>query len=284
MRTHYLPKYYLKGFSTQENEEMIFVYSKNIEKVYKTNIINKGVINDLYPLKIENYLANEIEWPTNRIIEKIKKREALSKDEKDIFSDYIIVLLKRNPSFRELIFSFYPQTIENVIEKVMKDIEELRNKNLIDEIKYFALKSKIEEQGISFITDDKKVDEIWLEFIEPASTPLIRQEILNMTWIFYYIEKSDFFISCDNPFFYFKGLGFRKEGFSLPLTKNVALLGKYLDKDSVTYINPRPFIIHEINRRSIFNAKTDIFSPIKATWIKKNFKNQEKIKLHRIKM
>lgn len=99
-RHHYIPQYYLKGFSIPETEK-VWVYHKNDKQKdsHDTNVMNLGVEKYFYKLNLyegdddtkvlEEYFANEIEGPANPILSKIAERKRINSLEKDVLSFYI---------------------------------------------------------------------------------------------------------------------------------------------------------------------------------------------------
>ncbi len=50
------------------------------------------------PAVTQQYLADEIEGPANKVLDKIRNREVISDDEKDQIAKYITIMLIRTPS------------------------------------------------------------------------------------------------------------------------------------------------------------------------------------------
>jgi hypothetical protein len=73
MGDHYIPRYYQKGFSVEDNEKQVYLYRKGANEGVKTNIIKTGQENDFYSDEIETRITQEIEQVSNPILDKIKK-------------------------------------------------------------------------------------------------------------------------------------------------------------------------------------------------------------------
>jgi hypothetical protein len=122
MGKHYIPRYYLKGFSTSDDRNKIVAYDCSLSKNYLTNIINIAQEKYFYPKNTEKYLSDEIEEPANKILDKIKKRENLSYQDRKIFADYLVVIIKRVPSFINLIRSKFPESVDKIINRTKKKV------------------------------------------------------------------------------------------------------------------------------------------------------------------
>jgi hypothetical protein len=116
---HVLPKLYLKGFVTAPGSPFVWVYKlgeeyspgtgKITNNPYKDSIA-KITIRDFYAYPIgdgtqefedyENFLE-KLEKPANRIFKKLRSREAITPDEKQIFCVYLAQILKRVPAYRD---------------------------------------------------------------------------------------------------------------------------------------------------------------------------------------
>jgi len=71
MGHHYIPQYYLKGF-TSSDDDMIWVYEKGGSLKYRANVKIIAQKPNYYSPEVERYLANNIEDPANSVIKKIR--------------------------------------------------------------------------------------------------------------------------------------------------------------------------------------------------------------------
>ena len=86
MHNHYVPQYYLKGFCSNANGD-IWTYDKKEARVFSVNIIRIANICGFYSEGIEKYLADDIESPANRVLDKIRNRERLEENDKVALSE-----------------------------------------------------------------------------------------------------------------------------------------------------------------------------------------------------
>ncbi|MHA1775872.1 MAG: DUF4238 domain-containing protein [Promethearchaeota archaeon] len=284
MGKHYIPKFYLKGFATSDNENKIITYQCKPEKQYKTNIINIAQENNFYSDKKEKYLSEDIEGPANDILRKIRNKEKLSADEKYTFTNYLVVFLKRVPSFVDQVKSKFPDVAKSTIEKVKSHYKDLIIQGEIDETSWEKFNYEIEKIGKLYFNDGDKVREIWLDYLSPETSPRIQYEIFKKKWVFLTTKNNYYYLTCDNPFFFFTGSGLRNSQISFPISKETALLALNSNIKYPNYAIPRTQIVKEINRRSISNAKNYVYSPKDEDWILKIIRKKGNIFLRQINL
>lgn len=282
MGYHYIPRYYLKGFSTEENREQIFRYQIDPPQCIKTNIKNVAQETNFYSDDTEKFLAEDIEDPAKIVFEKIDKRHNLSDEDKNIFTDYLLAILKRVPSFYDFVFSKYPNALEIVKSKAKQRFLDLLYQNEITQIQFDQINEAIENSNSSVVLRNLDFQQIWEENIPPEMTPLIREEIFKKRWLFLTCKQDMFYITCDNPFFFDKSSGLKNSEITIPISKHTSLIITQTNFDNPNYAIPRTQLIKEINRRSISNAKDYIFSPQEADWIPTIINKRGNIFLNRI--
>ncbi|MFC1614100.1 DUF4238 domain-containing protein, partial [Gemmatimonadota bacterium] len=67
MGHHYIPQYYLKGFS-ESDSNLLWAYEKGVGNKFRTQIKKIANITKFYPTETEKYLAEKIEGPANSVI------------------------------------------------------------------------------------------------------------------------------------------------------------------------------------------------------------------------
>jgi hypothetical protein len=125
MGNHYIPRYYLKGFATVEDSGQIYLYRKGQVVGIKTNIVNVGQENDLYPDAIESKIAQEVEQIANPILDKIRNFQLPTQDEKINFARYIMVMRIRVPKQKAWFQRGGPEILKETINEIDKELLEL---------------------------------------------------------------------------------------------------------------------------------------------------------------
>ncbi|MEK6476008.1 DUF4238 domain-containing protein [Catalinimonas sp. 4WD22] len=132
-RHHYVPRYYLKGFSNP-NSNLVWTYSKRSKKApFSTNPINVAVERDFYKLNLyegendvsalEKYFAEEVETPVNITLDKISEKKKINTEEKKDLSFYIYALYRRVPAAKERAKDFIPKVANSMLSETSQMID-----------------------------------------------------------------------------------------------------------------------------------------------------------------
>lgn len=274
MGHHYIPQYYLKGFTPPDND-MIWVYEKGGSLKYSANIKKIAQKTNYYSPELERYLANEIENPANSVIKKIRDRKQLTQSEKEKLAIYMVVMLKRVPQSKIRMKKTAPVVAQSLQQKWDKEISKLilENPSQTDlfEKRRTEIKANLEKYSKNLPKD------FWLELIPPERTPNIVKVIPKMTWLFLTCEKFPAFLTCDNPVFYFQGIGVGKpeSEITFPISSNIVLWGTWRNDIQEGYSPIKNQAIREINRRTATNATRFIYHARDEEWIPRFINKQE---------
>ena len=223
MGQHYIPKYYLNGFSDPFKPASIWVYERGSRRVFCTATENVANENRRWPESVEQYLANRIEEPAKPVLDKMRNHQLITVNDKQTFSDYMVIMLKRVPKDLERIKAELPAVREKIFAKLNKEIlraaeEHPSKKNVAQELlkELPRLRAKYENEFPM---------ELWYDTLSLDSLPRVRAILPAMTWVFLISEKKQPFLASDNPLFFFEGLGIgRPESeITFPISSRVAL-------------------------------------------------------------
>lgn len=280
MGKHYVPQFYLKGFSETENSPYIWTYDKNSRRSFRTNIRNIAQETNFYSDDTEAFLANKIETPTKEVIEKIKNHLPISIDDKEILAKFMSVLVKRVPASLKRARQMYPELSEQVYDELEKEIEQLKVSN---PDKQEIIEQRQEEIRQIRENDPNDPKDIWEMILRPEMTPAMSHALTNMTWVFWYHHKKSVFLTSDNPVFYFTwmGIGKRNSEVSFPITSKITLWATWRTDLKEKYHRVKERTIHEINRRTVSVASRHVFFSNNEQWII-NLANKKKIQLHQL--
>jgi uncharacterized protein DUF4238 len=281
IHNHYVPKFYLKGFTEESASEMIFVYQKGTKEPFRTQVKNIGNEKGLYTDELEAILANDIEKSANPILQKLRNFQLISEDEKLIFSRYMFSMWLRVPKR----LNWAIETAPKLMDKTFSDIEE----QFRELAKKHPDKAELAEQRIRQLYDIRtnKTDEfakgMWLKNIPIGIDRPPVQMLAKMEWRFLYNEGDQFFITSDNPHFYFEsiGIGNEKSEVTFPLAKNLVLWAKWKMDIPFDFPKARTQFVKEVNRRTVSNTLKYVFSPYAADWIP-TLLNKKNIRLSRV--
>ena len=266
MGHHYLPQYYLKGF-TETIDNMLWAYEKGSGIKFNTQIKRLANITDFYSEETEQYLANVIEGPANEVLDKIRSRHLINDDEKNTFAEYLAVMWKRVPRAKEDLKKMAPRLADGIAEKLSADLSNLIG-NMPEKAEFIEKRKKEIDDILAIYAVDPPKD-IWLENIPPERTPRIVDAMKAMTWTFWEFDQRPVFLTCDNPVFYFTwmGVGRKDSEISFPISSHVVLWATWRADLPRNFIKASTQIVKEMNRRTVYNANRYVFHSRDEHWI-----------------
>ena len=281
MGQHYIPKYYLNGFTDSLKPSNVWVYEKGSKRIFTTTVENVANENNRWPRDIEQCLANKIEEPAKPVLDKIRSRQPITESDKYMLSAYIAVMLQRVPKGLERMKEIAPKVIEEVFGNVKSDIQ-----NLI--IKYPEKKNILEARLQELPSYKSKYEnefpmEVWYKNLFPDAIPRFCETLRKMTWIFRTSDNIQPFLTSDNPIFFFKniGIGNPRSEVTFPISSNVTLWATWHKNVLESYIPVKGKIVREINRRTASIATRYVYYSEEAQWVV-NLINKKHPRLNRL--
>ena len=267
IHNHYVPRFYLKGFAEEPPSEMMFAYQRGSKAPFHTQVKNLANEVGLYSDELETVLANDIEQSANPILQKLRGFQPISEDEKLEFSRYMFSMRLRVPKHLDWTFERAPEVMSKTISKIERQLLEFAEKHpdkrqLVDQ--------RIRQLHDTPINDtEESIKEMWMKNVPVGIDRPPVQTLADMEWRYLYYEGDQFFITSDNPLFFFEalGIGNEKSEVTFPLAKNIVLWAKWRTDIPPGFHRARTQFVKEVNRRTISNASKYIFSPYAADWI-----------------
>ena len=265
MGNHYVPQYYLRGFSPDGRN--IFVYDKSDLRKFGTQVKSIANICGLYPPDLEKYLSEKIEAPANRAIEKVRKRGRLTPNEKITLSSYIAVMWKRVPEGESRVKRQAPKVAADLRKRLDRQLDEAIAKNGAREEFIESRRREIYEL-IDRLSREPTSD-FWHQVIRAELTPNMISAIATMTWRFLFYNTKPVFFTCDNPVFFFPELGIGKAESELcfPISSHIMLWATRRPELSEGYFPATMAILKEMTRRIASCATRYIFHAVEEDWI-----------------
>jgi hypothetical protein len=266
MGKHFIPRYYLKGFTEPNTPLFIWVYEKGSNKHYRANIENIAQETDMYSSQTEEYLAQQIEEPAKIALEKLRNRELITINEKGYLANYMGVLYKRVPRSRERAKTWFVEYSKNYYHDLDQRLKQLISEN---PLKQDLLERRREE--LKKLKDEEtiKAEEVWENIIPPGMTPSISPTLLQMTWQYFVFDKWPAFVTSDSPVFFFEQIGIGKEHseVTFPISTTLAIWLSWHRTQKEEFVKVNEKIVHEINRRTIGIAGHYIYFSNYENWI-----------------
>ncbi len=280
MGKHYVPQYYLKGFTEPHAPAFIWVYDKVTARIFRTNVKNVAHETDYYPDDVEQYLANSIEGPAQSVIDKIRQHEPLTPHDKARLAAYMVVMLKRVPRSRQRRRERSPVVIASVFGSVEEQLADLLAEEPANEV---LLRRREEVIQLRAKYEAEVPREIDYQLLPPETSPRLLAVLQEMTWHYWTYDKEPAFLTSDNPVFYFEGLGIGQKDseVSFPISSQVVLWATWRKDYRETYTHIREPILKEINRRTASAATRYVYFAREEPWVMKLL-NRRRPRLNRI--
>jgi len=263
MGHHYLPQFYLQGFT---KEGLIWVHDRVEGKSFRTQPKVVANENGMYGDEMESYLANHVETPTMAALEKVRNLIKINENERIALAKYIITLWKRVPKARKRTAEQMPRISASVIAEIRRDFDHYISDHPGEEARVEERFREVEEiiekyQGL-------QSKQIWQMGLRPKLTPRAIEGLLSMRWR-YLVTEDDFFLTSDNPVFFFEdeGIGRPQSELSIPISSNVAIWANRNPLPELDIINLKSQGLKELNRRTASNATRYLFSKENQQWI-----------------
>lgn len=116
-RHHYVPEFYLRGFTARDTPGKVFVYDKDSGTTRGMSVKNAAVRRDYYRLHeaeahgispniIEDMLSVS-EGKASIILPKLCRQETLSNNERSSWAEFLALTYVRGPSTRQMVADVY---------------------------------------------------------------------------------------------------------------------------------------------------------------------------------
>jgi len=266
MGDHYVPRYYLSGFS-KNGGKTIWVYDKKDRRKFSTQV--KSIANEtgFYSPEVEQYLANRVEGPANNVLKKIRERAKITTPDKEILSAYMTCMMKRVPQGKERLKVLAPSVAETVGADVDKRLNAAASEQ--PERLEFIEKRRSEIRDIIDRFSREPPKEIWLTNIPPEKSPHILAALSHMTWRFFTFDKYPAFLTSDNPVFYFTsmGIGNPESEVTFPVSSHIALWATWRFDLEEGYFETSVQVVKELSRRTASFTTRHAFHSVDAEWL-----------------
>lgn len=266
MGKHYVPQKYLKGFAVPEDENLVWMYDKQGRKWARPAIKHVAQQRGYFPEDVERRLTKEIETPGNAVLDRLRAGGRLDRNDRALLENYVAVMMMRVPRKRrkglENLPSVRDSTINNVRQGIIASAHQTDPQVISDLLSELDRLAKLYATQIPESVKDQ-IDSPW-----PSER--ILDAIRRMTWRFVPAPNSVFFVTSDNPAYFFDayGVGSPKSELTFPISSTLALLGSHRGEPHATSATRvRTAIAKEVNRRIISGAERFIFTPHRADWI-----------------
>ena len=300
---HYVPIFYLAGFTDPNSEPYLWVYEKGILDVRKSLPKNEACENYYHAFKtkegrdtdtVENWL-DKAETAVSPLILKLCRHEPLEEDERRFFSFFLGLMMVRVPNYRRNVDRTFAGIVKKIIlmdasykqgfEAGVKKYEEKFGESMgnSEELRQFALSGQY---------DIKVNPELSLKIFLENAFDLGR--IFNaMTWTFVEATDDYKFVTSDNPLhyynsnqkpnsFYGRGLLMNDAEVTFPITRDLGLLATWGRLKGGYWKSKK--VVKAMSRMIIINAERFVYAPVKSddlcSLVQKHKDSSPKIQVH----
>jgi hypothetical protein len=265
MGKHYIPQEYLKAFKTEGRRPSIWMYDKQTREWSNAAIKRVAQQRGYFTPDVERALAR-IEGPGHRAMSLLRANLIITARQRDDLALYIAVLVMRVPRKRRRATELVPGILESVVTNIRSELNEARGavgderiEDLLTQLSDIEARYQIEPPAHV------------KELIEnPWPSEQVLGAIDSMTWRLLKARPPLFFVTTDNPAYYFDslGVGSQDSEMTFPISPGLALIGSFQSASSQTVeVHAVPSIVEEVNRRVISGAERFVFAYRKEDWI-----------------
>ncbi len=270
MGLHYVPRKYLAGFCEPGSDRMLWQYDKQRDSFARVSLSTAANEADFYPAEVEVQLANDVEAPANVVIEKLRAGQAVTSKERADLAFYIATMLKRVPASRKKGMELLPSVLEETVRETKELIIRMGQQGLIDPALQARRLAEAEAAAKKFSKQPPP------ETLERVNSPWPSEQMIAsvyfMSWRLLTTVGPSYFMTSDNPVFFFTCYGLQGEQAELvfPISSDLALHGCWQPlrlKEKQLLKAPQQFV-KEFNRRIANAATRFIFYRQNAEWIR----------------
>ncbi|MCH7685784.1 MAG: DUF4238 domain-containing protein [Planctomycetes bacterium] len=275
MGKHYTPQEYLRAFADPYSPNLIWQFDKQTGTFSSTAISIKKVAQqrDFYSQEDEDKLTKLVENPGNAVLRKLRSENfILSDGERVALSVYMATTITRIPKNRIRARELAPQVLSKVTEELREKIRLTEKSGLIGA--EVAEKGLTETDALKAKYTKEMPQEIEAQIDSPWPSQRMFQTIYDMEWRFLKANSSHYFLTSDNPAYFFDTWGLKndngKSELTFPISSKVVLLASWTPiRRPADRIVKDAKIAKEVNKRMIVGATRFVFSRTKANWIAK---------------
>jgi hypothetical protein len=266
MRNHYSPRKYLRGFCDPQKPNQIWVYDRINGTFYRTAVENVALENGFYSDEDEKDLNDLVEMPANPVLDQLRAGLAITAIDRRKLALYIATFIYRVPQHRANARAIAPAVFDDTIRQFKEAIRQQGNQKGIANEK---IQRWLDEADT---VRAKHGDSLPAAVLERIRKPWPREDImaliLRMKWRIVTSSGPVFFLTNDNPAFYFSGFGLGNENseLSFPLSSKMLLHGYWWHgRDDHAMITQDA--VAEFNRRIACTATRFVYYHERQDWI-----------------
>jgi len=276
MGHHFVPQRYLRNFEDPKKPGYVWVHDKRGGKARLASIAKLAQSKAFYTPETESLLARMVEQPGNRVIQKLVTNTEITVEERLQVALYIGVMLKRVPTHRRRSSEMIPGVLKETVDEIRQQLKEMANDLQADPA--ILTKRELELDAAERKFPVHPPAEMLRQIREPWPSKNIVELLFRMTWRILISSGPTFFVTSDNPAFFFQsyGLGRKESELSFPLSGKYCLHGSWQRAPSgLIFFRAEQPLVKQINLRLVSQAERLVFYHQSTEWIASLFGTSE---------
>ena len=268
MGYHFLPQEYLRQFAVDGDRDRIWMFDKSERSFKLLPIKNVAQAPGFYFDEDERALNERVESPAHRPLRKLRDGQDITQNERRTVALYLQVLLGRVPKSRAHRHDVLRRELPDMVAKAE---EELWESGQVPE-QYRERVTAVIDRWRPDDLDDLPDQELRELTERQWVLPQVVEHLYRMTWRILVSNNENAFLTSDNPFHYFEGLGLAHADaeVSVPLSSTVSLHASHQGQPETTlFIPAEPQLVKEINRRTASGADRFLFFHRGDRWVER---------------
>ncbi len=278
MGQHYVPQMYLNHFEDPGHPGFVWPHDKKSGTARLVKILKTAQAKGFYSESMEKRLAQEVEIPGNNAMEKIRNGGTISPAERLDLAYYVGCMIRRVPYHRRWTRGLLPEVLAATTARFREELQMIAADRGVDPeliAKRLRLYEKAEADFL-VATPPKLVEQM----DNPIPTEAITSAVYGMTWRVLRSPGLQYFVTTDNPAFFFRaegyGLGNAPSELSFPLSTSLALHGSRQGPScGLMFVDATQKTVREINRRLASQTERLAFYHKPAPWLLKFLPNED---------
>ncbi len=268
MGHHFVPQRYLRNFESPGRPGFIWLHDRHGGSPRHVSIAKVAQAKGFYSAATEAILARDVETPANVVIQKLRGNAAITPVERLQLSYYIGVMMKRIPAQRRRSAEMIPGVLKDVVSNLRQGLKSIAHEMRTDP--QLLIQRLQEADAVERKFSRQPPPEVLEKIREPWPSEGILRALFGMTWRVLVSTGPLYFITTDNPAFFFRayGLAQPKSELSFPLSTTHALHGSWQPAVAeLVFLRATQPIVKEINRRLASETERLGFYHETAPWL-----------------
>lgn len=202
---HFLPRLYLSGFACEDDPTHVWEYQRSRDYFPGKNKRNKynpvrislakagaslgeygySRLDGTIDFNTYENLLEGLEKPANVVFDKIRNFQALASSDREIFAEYMTLMMRRVPARYDLVAEQFPKVVEaekDNLEELVANAHSFIDQSDVQEVMFFNKYFEVRRNLLDEYERNGMPRELQLRTIVESDMPQVRMAMLSMTW------------------------------------------------------------------------------------------------------